>query len=614
MDRSDFTLRRFNENFAEAVKGQALDFGALIATSFIGAMSVTARCAPPEGDKRYLCLNESLAPAEIPDPGNGYYGASPKLDNDMLIDAISGLRFTDRSGLDAFIAGHGDLFMLHADQAAYLPDFSRLIVLSVAANFGIRIRLPEQNAKKLLAAYAAQTLLAEEDGGVLLLQGCPTAELLAELEAFRFMQDGKRVWTAAQSGLTIREIYKTPKNVTLLRGSVFYSGVLLKPVRFEKLTDRYENDLIDSIVIHFERSTYATVFTLDHNFIRHPLLTESRQTLTKMYRLDDEAKAELIAGVAADPDAPDLIGEVNAYLSRCFNVNQIGVSANVVSSDGFLLMGHRAKGTIDTGALYPGVNGNAEVADKDVSFYNVSVYEDYPTISLDQHRIDFLGEIGREAYAELKLDLPELEWHCYGVIISGDRPKADGGDVYAPPSRRLHFNIMFAQTFPSTFREIREVSREAAEAFENENLLGIDLRCRKSLPAMLWGLLRDAFEWVANQKDAVESLLILILFFTSLLGRGEIENSFADIITIILSAIIIVSTGRSILRLLRQAVQTRKRVRRITLFKHMPREKKDKRLLKLVRGYAYHPAAYASLKLYVDNALFHDFFQPSEGN
>jgi hypothetical protein len=40
----------------------------------------------------------------------------------------------------------------------------------------------------------------------------------------------------------------------------------------------------------------------------------------------------------------------------------------------------------------------------------------------------------------------------------------------------------------------------------------------------------------------------------------------------------------------------------------MSREKKDETLHQLMRGYLFHPAAYASLKAYVDKMLFDSLF------
>ena len=116
---------------------------------------------------------------------------------------------------------------------------------------------------------------------------------------------------------------------------------------------------------------------------------------------------------------------------------------------------------------------------------------------------------------------------------------------------------------------------------------------------------RQSFlENVTDQKDVVESLMILILFFSSILNKEQIEITWSNIITLFLSLIIILSTGRKVYSLLHRIYQKRKQIRRINLFQNMSIETKDKNIHQIIHGYSFHPAAYASVKVYIDKMLF----------
>ena len=139
--------------------------------------------------------------------------------------------------------------------------------------------------------------------------------------------------------------------------------------------------------------------------------------------------------------------------------------------------GLRASKNIDDGALYPSVNGNAEVYDENVQFYNNSVYEDLPTVYLHKKRSDLLGEIAREAYGELNMPSEKESWSCYGMIISGNLPKV-GQEKSG--SRRCHFNVLFENEVDETLSDIKNRYGKASEAFENKNFAAVVVKYYKT--------------------------------------------------------------------------------------------------------------------------------------
>ena len=622
MNKSDFTIHNFNADLSRAVSSQDLDFCRLLVMALEDNLSVTAKYTPADGEKQYMRLNLDLEPVEAEDPDLFYYGVSPALDNSLIISAISGLRLTDATGLDAFISENCGLFMLHKDQLSYIADMARYIVISMASNFGVCLRMTQKEYDRLVSVsgdFSPTTVrVSESENGRVTFKicGCPTSDMLRAMEGLRFVRDDERIWRTVPEGIDIREIYSKPENISLTSGMVFYSGVLIKPLNIDVLKGNYENDKITSICIGFERTSYATVFALDHNYTSHPLLKD-RTKIAEMLNTDDRVKRQLVQDLdaLARINAPtvDLLRKVNAYLDKCFNVNQIGVSANLMTKDDVMLMGRRSPASIDGECLYPGVNGNAEAADRKVAFYNESMYEDFPTIRTDSDRIDFLGEIGRECYAELKLDLPKQEWKCYGITISGDLPKDPGPDdtVYLPPSRRLHFNIIFEQSCDISFYHAEKGSHMATEAFESNKLLGVVVKCYKNRLALIWDKITDIAEGIAEQKDVVESILVLLLFLSTMMAGDRSEGlDWYTVASIVLSVIIVLSTFRKVFDAVRRAIKRERSVRHISLFEHTQYDKKDELVSRSMQGYMYHPVAYAALKLYVDNKAYDEFFHP----
>lgn len=438
--------------------------------------------------------------------------------------------------------------------------------------------------------------------------------------------------SASENSRSIEEIYT--EHVKLIEGRVFYSGVLLKPTRIGIVRGTQENHKIQSLCMYFERSTYGTVCTLDKNLTEHPALRDVKCKIIEMLQEDDCAKRSLNARIGQldmeDTDATTyMIDAINEYLRDCFNVNQIGISANVVTKDGLLLIGQRSQANIDAKKLYPGVNGNAEVADRKVSFYNLSVYEDYPTIQLDSDRIDFFGEIGREAYGELKLNLPKQEWKCCGVIMTGKMPsEGTGGDCYLEASRRMHFNLIFEHHADKSFREIEELSAKAAEAFETERYLGVSVKCEKNRLIHFLKMIVKGIIGMVSQKDFIEAVVALILFLLAI-PHTILEESmrvdtlyqrlkalnWTDAITLFLALLIIIITGLRFFRTLHQYLRRRKKTRSIVVYRRTSYEDVNERVksaLQLRKHkrdlYPLHPVAAACLRYYVDNVICDAFF------
>lgn len=662
MNETDFTIQKFNGEVKPTASNQLfgndLNFGKALVQSFQEKLSVTAQYDPPE---HYCALSGKLEPEDrsLTSGDDFYYGVSPLLDSRELIRCVSGQSISSEDELEEYIWLHHNFFMLHSGQEKYLLPLAKYIVVSMASHFGIRIRMDEKQYKALyeqlknpsskgqddsskepLSQESLDTLFSyDKEDRILTVYGCLPAAVSKKLRESCYLPEEitknkkkQRVWVPSDNNdaKSIDMIYQS--GVELVKGRVFYSGVLLKPMEIEILERRNENNNICSVCFHFERSTFGTVCALDNNLTEHPLLKESKNLIVEFLNEDDNAKRKLSEAINNPKctSSEQLIDAVNAYLSKSGNVNQIGISANVISSDGFLLLGLRNHETIDSGMIYPGVNGNAEVSDKNVSFYKTSVYEDCPSIRLDDHRTDFFGEIGREAYAEISQELPVQEWLCYGITLSGNVPAGEcSGPTanYTEKSRRMHFNILMENTADKTFEEIEKDSCTSTEAFETNRLIGLKVRCEKNPVSYFFRMVGETVAKILTKKDVIEAFLAVAVFLTiverflkrplsaenglltAVFRSYRQDNGTAGILSLLLSTVVVVYNVVLAIKALIKFCRVHNRNKRIVFFKSMDYSGIPRKLSKAFPKNKFHPAAYLSLLTYCSNEIYKSFFK-----
>lgn len=615
MDIKNLCIENENKSIKQGIAKNDLSFGSFIVTSPENKLSVTAKYVLPEDNKAYITLNKDFSIKKVTDLSNAYYGISPLFDYEMITEAISGFKLTNSEALDRYVSEHSDLFMMHADQEAYLLDSARYIVTSVVSIFSVKLQLSPEEAESILALddFCKETADWDMKEQVLTIHGCPTDAFLEVLSPLHFREGEKRVWISDPAGdKTLKDIYSETENITLTNGKVFYSGTLIKPSRLSHPNTRYEDNGVSSVIIEFEKTTYATVFAFDNNFTEHPLLKHCKRNLVALLQLDDKAKDILISKLETEGITDRKRFEaVNEYLNNSFNPNQIGVSGNIVTNDNVLLFTHRGADTIDCGSIYPGVNGNAEIADSNVSFYKKSMYEDYPTIYLEKYRMDFLGEINRETYAELNLDLKEEDWSCCGVFISGTRPaEVISEEKYGDRRRRLHFNILFEQSIDKSFWEIDQKRQHATEKFESDSLMGLRIRCHNNPVTAFFSQLLSAFRKISQLSDTWESVLLLLMFGIALFGKQTSSDPrWYTVITIVLAVIIVIATLFDAVEAIKLTYHLLKRSRKLFFYKIMSQEEKDEKISMTMNKYSYHPITYAALTLFVDNHMRENLFK-----
>ena len=329
MKSTDFNLTNTNAELRKAVQDQTVNYCQMLSMPFDARLSVIAR-EDEELSKRFVTLDEKLGTVPTAAREQVYFGASPLLDNTLILDALANLQFSTREGLDAFIAKHHDKFAVTEDFSRYLLSLSRYILVAYASNFCVTI-CPDEASVSAFSEFARRypqivSVETKKDNVKLKLprftiKGCPIEPMLSFLSQYRYLrgeESGQFVLNA--NGMEISELYAQKGNQVLKDGAVFYSGVLPKVTRIEILDNVYENYKTNAISLYYVESTFATVFALDRNFTEHPLLCEDRSCMVSLLKADDREKMKMIRALddllhSEEQTPARVIEQVNAYRS-----------------------------------------------------------------------------------------------------------------------------------------------------------------------------------------------------------------------------------------------------------------------------------------------------------
>ncbi len=471
-----------------------------------------------------------------------YYGVSPIIDAKLIVEEIRKKTFQGKNGIRKFVCKYANHFMIHEQYADSIDVIAQYITAGMLQKFGLKFLctpLIEEIAEKLSDKNLkfVEEKNKKETKRYLYVCGCPSESFFKAFEELRFKAKGQ-VLFLSDTGDSLETLFNKPGIIHNLSGQVYYSGVLLRTLHIDQEEDAVNQGVI-SIRIHFERTTYAAVDALSNNFTNSCFLSsEVKQVITDILRSDDGLKQMLLTENPEESNE-DFLNNINEYLKQTVSTVQVGVSANVVSSDGFLLFGQREKGTIDENSIYPGVNGNAEIADKNVTFYKTSTKEDYPDIDINNlFRIDFNGEISREMLAELNVESFHKNWDCYGFCLTGTTPsffKKGQNGPYREAERRLHFNILFEQEIEQNLYQIKKKQKNATEKYENRYITGIRYSFFDNGFSLIVKKTADFLKNILNFKDFITTALAVIVFFVALKAK---EQALSSWISMIFSALV----------------------------------------------------------------------------
>ena len=118
-------------------------------------------------------------------------------------------------------------------------------------------------------------------------------------------------------------------------------------------------------------------------------------------------------------------------------------------------------------------------------------------------------------------------------------------------------------------------------------------------------LVSQFFEQIAESKDLIESVLLLLLFFNSTLRHQEIiDSDVASRISLVLAIIIVAVTLYRCCSALSERIKRMHQIRRLLIFRNNSYEIMQGKILKIISDYHCHPVAFAALQLYIENRVF----------
>lgn len=590
-------LEEFNSKLREDAKNLELNYAEFITPQDADKVTVVCTHVKRAEDERFYGLDKDLNVEEKKYEEGFVYGISPRISADEIIDAISCLAFTDNEGLSDFVKRYHDCFAFHKEQKEFIPALAKYIALSLTYNYCLKFRFEKQpfDTRK----YPLQTEY-DEISRILTVTGCPSDEMIRELSRFRYrIKDGEYVAEAAEDGdLDVKDVYGARRLIRLHNSDVFYSGVLLRPLEIVEESADECNKGVKSLNIIFEKSSYGTVYAFDSSAaLCHSALKKEEKDAVRIFFGNEDAAVRELA------ENGEILCKVNNYLKKSYNVHQICVSANIETSDGYLLFPVRGRKSIDASKnpkkplIYPSVNGNAEVLDNDVKFYKVSAIEDLPKIEIEEgQRIDFNAELTREAYSELHLYFEPMLWEIYGISVGG-RILGEN-DVFDGVKRRLHFNVLAKQRCQYDFDEVCKTEALATESYEIDRLKGVKVNTYKNKCNRVMSALKTFFKKVIENSEVLMALLTVLIFCTVTDFENIDLSAVKEFLSAFFGAILI---ALFVVNVVKKIAEYRVKRKKVTVFGEIATEKGENHCRiteKLLNDYTFHPATFTLVKLY----------------
>lgn len=312
-------------------------------------------------------------------------------------------------------------------------------------------------------------------------------------------------------------------------GSAIYSGVLPRLCRVEYLEPQMGNEEVQQMRLILGRTTYMTMYGLNKpDILAHPFLDAICETIRspsgETFRLklrelnllfdlmEVRAQEEYWASMSHRNNGLNWRQETeedfricNDYLAHSWNIHNINISGNLITSDKYCVYTRRSQNVLDSGNLYCSVNGGCEVFDPQVGFYRSSVPEDLPTIQYGHNPVYFGGELTREAIGELGIGDISVFWNYYGLSVMGNSRK-DGQDI-----RQViwfHFNVLGERQCLDTFDSILESKKQAAESFESEEIFGYKMLPFSTIPKLLSWAIIAGIQRILENSDVLSFLVL----------------------------------------------------------------------------------------------------------
>lgn len=345
----------------------------------------------------------------------------------------------------------------------------------------------------------------------------------------------------ARALINIYSCFKDSKDKCVLKENIdaLYNGVNNRLV--EVKADYFEvSGKINYITFKLQRTTYFTtkafkkIKTEDYNKTIDALISKYNETLQEIDKYETECFDKLKKELNACPDQEESIIALNNYLKESKHTHYINVSANITSSEGYLV--YCLRGTSDDkNTLYCSANGVSEVYDDKVDYYMFSVNDDVPTINVDKtiNRVDFSNEINREIRAELNIENMTNIYDFYGFTIMA---QIENGELVDP----CHFNILSSTHCYEEFNDICKHHEVAIEKSEIKEIFGWNIKKFANTWTMHLYYLLAVLKFIVEYDKLILAICV-ILAVNKQLFKFNFDNLYDEAITI-MSIIVFIGT------------------------------------------------------------------------
>ncbi|MCE4955665.1 hypothetical protein [Macrococcoides caseolyticum] len=429
-------------------------------------------------------------------------------------------------------------------------------IIKLSQNYGVRIELKSlPNAKNIIDKITSidhqlnnmtyQTFnpiveIIDQENMTILIKGFLNELILKELDSHTkykvVKKENNHTYVPDINGDTLINIFKDAnhfKYAELTGNHIFYSGVMPR-VEQVIINNNKDTPHLDFVKLILGRTTFMTVDVMDNpTVINHPFfnIIFNNRTISTILQDFDSIEDKLQSKYLYSSDD---LNNLNHYLTKSYNTHTVAVSGNIITSDNYLLTTVRSSKSIDAETIYMSVNGQSEFYDKNVDFYQDSVYEDIPTMHYDKDlRINFINEVEREAAAELGIINFESDWEMIGLsFLSIDNENKNISDIN---KRRMHFNINFENKCILNFNEVYERKNMNTESFENEDIYGYKIIVNNNLTEYIKNIIKLFVSFNINHQ--VFSVPLWTIIFLFIYANSKVKN-FNELIPFVKKLII----------------------------------------------------------------------------
>ncbi|GKU29286.1 hypothetical protein [Clostridium folliculivorans] len=316
-----------------------------------------------------------------------------------------------------------------------------------------------------------------------------------------------------------------------------YSGVITNIDNIEFMPINEANRSLSQIKTKISKTTFATVIGLGHPQLsddegkiykmfylkEHPLLTNYIEKLDNVDKDEGEKQSKLFSALNnLEINDDEILKEINGYLCDSYYPHIISIAGNVTTSDNYNLFLSRGLDVEQENLYSCAVTGYSEINDTRVQFYNYSVEDDKPSISINSELITLNGEFVRETRAELGITTEIGEWRNYGIIVSGKEAnlkRSNKSGKIQPLT--VDFEVAAQVNTRYSLDEIIDKHKSAIERGEANNIYGIKFNIYENKGVLIKNSIVTFLQEISKGKDLILIAFLIIVNIKAMVSEKK---------------------------------------------------------------------------------------------